>query len=179
MPGFPAPPPRPDLSDASTGIRYASFWQRLGGRIIDGLILGVPAAIGFWGAFGSDIMGEIRARQTAGQFGRWDIAQLGGRFLAFTLFSALVAATYEIVLIHLKGQTVGKMAVHIKVIQIEDGGLPSWDRSLIRWAVPEAARWVPVIGGLLALVVYLWMLWDPSRQGLHDKAARTIVIRTV
>jgi uncharacterized RDD family membrane protein YckC len=24
---------------------------------------------------------------------------------------------------------------------------------------------------------YLWMLWDPQRQCLHDKAARTIVVK--
>ena len=27
-----------------------------------------------------------------------------------------------------------------------------------------------------ALLVYLWLLWDPLRQGLHDKAVGTVVI---
>jgi uncharacterized RDD family membrane protein YckC len=37
---------------------------------------------------------------------------------------------------------------------------------------------VPVLGGLFGLLNELWVLWDPRRQCLHDKVARTIVIRT-
>jgi uncharacterized RDD family membrane protein YckC len=31
--------------------------------------------------------------------------------------------------------------------------------------------------GASSLLIFLWMLWDPMKQGLYDKAARTIVVR--
>jgi uncharacterized RDD family membrane protein YckC len=91
------------------------------------------------------------------------------RLIGVTL---LVGFVYETALIALRGQTLGKMAVRIRVVRQDDGALPGWGPSLIRWFVPVAASIVP----LGALVVYLWMLWDPRRQGLHDRAARTLVV---
>jgi uncharacterized RDD family membrane protein YckC len=37
---------------------------------------------------------------------------------------------------------------------------------------------VPTVGGLFALTNEAWLLWDPRRQCLHDKAARTVVVKT-
>ena len=37
---------------------------------------------------------------------------------------------------------------------------------------------VPSVGGLFALINEAWLLWDPRRQCLHDKAARTVVVKT-
>jgi hypothetical protein len=37
---------------------------------------------------------------------------------------------------------------------------------------------VPVAGGLFSLRNELWLLWDQQRQCLHDKAARTVVVKT-
>jgi hypothetical protein len=54
---------------------------------------------------------------------------------------------------------------------------------LLRWL---AQNWysvlgsVPVLGGVLAIypvVDDLWPLWDPHNQALHDKVARTNVVR--
>jgi uncharacterized RDD family membrane protein YckC len=42
------------------------------------------------------------------------------------------------------------------------------------YALPTA---IPFIGGLFALLNELWLLWDPRRQCLHDKAAGTIVVK--
>ncbi len=36
---------------------------------------------------------------------------------------------------------------------------------------------VPLVGTLFALLNGLWLTWDRRRQCLHDKAARTIVVK--
>ena len=37
---------------------------------------------------------------------------------------------------------------------------------------------IPLIGTLFSLLNGLWLTWDRRRQALHDKAARTIVVKT-
>jgi uncharacterized RDD family membrane protein YckC len=70
------------------------------------------------------------------------------------------------------------MAVGIRVVQMLDGSLPNWGQAISRWALPAVAGLIPVTGALGWLLIYLWMLWDANRQGLHDKVAKTVVIRT-
>jgi uncharacterized RDD family membrane protein YckC len=54
---------------------------------------------------------------------------------------------------------------------------------LLRWLVQNIASLlsvVPFVGsfaGLFPLLDGLWPLWDDKRQALHDKAARTNVVR--
>ena len=87
---------------------------------------------------------------------------------------AVVAAFYEVALTATKGQTFGKWIVGIKVIGSDNGLVPGWGRSLGRYL----ASWgtIPVLGQVLALVVCAPLLWDRTHQGLHDKAAATLVI---
>lgn len=176
-----APPPRPDLGRPAASREilqpYATFWQRVAGRVIDGLILSVPFVAMFLAVFWDDVQ---RLRDQLGRTPTtWDLMHhLGGGYVALTLLVLGVSAVYEIGFLVSRGQTIGHRAVGIKVMRVEDGGLPTFDRALIRWAVPNAAPFlIPGTGGLLGLLVYLWMLWDPKRQGLHDKAARTVVMR--
>ena len=41
---------------------------------------------------------------------------------------------------------------------------------------------IPLLGQLVyscyTLVNYLWPVWDPRRQAVHDKIGRTLVVRT-
>lgn len=95
-------------------------------------------------------------------------------------------ALYEIIFTAAKGQTPGKMATRIRVVRAEDlfrpewGRPPSWGQSLVRWGLPFVlglpAYFVP-FGNFLALLCYLSLTWDRDRQGWHDKAARTFVVK--
>jgi uncharacterized RDD family membrane protein YckC len=86
-----------------------------------------------------------------------------------------VSGVYYVVLTAVRGQTLGKMFVRTRVVDIDRGEIPTWAASFIRWAIPAAVGSMPVIG-LAVVVVYAWLLWDPRNQGLHDKAARTLVL---
>lgn len=67
------------------------------------------------------------------------------------------------------GQTFGKMAFRIKVIN-EDGSPLNYRWAFLRW-----------LGYFLCDVTfflgYLWVAFDKRKQGLHDRVCRTIVVR--
>lgn len=69
------------------------------------------------------------------------------------------------------GQTVGKRAMSIRVIDFAGGGPIGPGRALIRYI----GRFVSAIPCFLG---FLWMLWDPEKQTWHDKFATTVVVPT-
>ena len=84
------------------------------------------------------------------------------------LLSAVLG--YEVVLTATKGQTLGKMAARVKVVRADDGHVPGWRKSFGRWAVINL---IPFLG----LLAYVSLTWDPKRQGWHDKAVSTFVVK--
>ena len=68
-----------------------------------------------------------------------------------------------------RGQTLGKMALGIRVIDFRGGGPIGIGRGFIRWL----GRLVSSIPCFLG---YLWSLWDKEKQGWHDKIATTVVV---
>ena len=86
---------------------------------------------------------------------------------------------YELVMIALRGQTLGKMVMGIKVVRLDNGQVLGFGRAFIRQLVPLLAGLVPVCGGLLVLLVYLSVFFDRSgrKQTWYDQAAGDVVIR--
>lgn len=145
----PAPPPD-DAALASIGARFAA-------RLIDGLVLAVPA------------FAVIAATV--------DLDDRGSLPLSTVLALSLGAGLYEVLLTAWRGQTVGKMALRIRVVRTDTGAPPTLGPAAIRYLLPAAVSAVPVIGPFLSLAVYLPALRDPRRQGFHDRAAATVVVR--
>ena len=82
-----------------------------------------------------------------------------------------------------RGQTVGQMALGIAVRDEATGGAVGPQRAGLRIIVLYPGilvGWVPILGslaGLYSIVAGLSPLWDSRRQGFHDKATHTDVIR--
>jgi uncharacterized RDD family membrane protein YckC len=95
--------------------------------------------------------------------------------LELSITLEVISGVYYVVPTARRGQTLGKMVARTKVVDIDRGEIPTWTASFIRWAIPAAVGSIPVVG-LAVVVVYAWLLWDRRNQGLHDKAARTIVL---
>ena len=173
------PPSYQPTSGAGAGVTgpKGGMGRRLGARLIDGLIIGaVYTVLSFTllgGAAGSGVFDESTPTGEP-------TAEQAGFIATFVLLFAVIGVLtllYEVSLIAIKGATLGKMAVKLKVVRADTGALPGWGPSAIRWVIPQ-------IGGLLCgigqIVVYLSPFFDGSGQerGWHDKAASTIVIRT-
>ena len=132
---------------------------RLGAKVIDWLLFWVVALVVI-----------LPISVVAGRSG------FGIVFLLF-LMCGVIGLLYDPVMIAVKGQTVGKMATRIRVARSDDGQLPGWGKSIGRWAIPGVLALIPIIGFILAIVFYVSLTWDGSRQGWHDKAAGTVVIK--
>ena len=69
------------------------------------------------------------------------------------------------------GQTVGKRALGIRVVDLDGGGSIGYTRALFRY-----------LGRILSTIVFLlgyfWMLWDKERQTWHDKLIKDVVVPT-
>ena len=109
---------------------------------------------------------------------------------------------YTIGLIAVRGRTIGEQLMGLRVVRIANLGplvdpdpetrvpataatAPGWRPSALRWvvlgwiAVGNVFHRLPVgLTGGLVLLVYLWACWDANGQGLHDKAAKVVVLRT-
>ncbi len=92
-------------------------------------------------------------------------------------FALLITwGVYEVGLTAWRGMTIGKMAARIRVVDASSRRPPSLLVSAIRWMVPAAAGLIPYLGIIGWVVVYMWLLGDRRRQGLHDKVAGTLVV---
>ena len=151
------------------GRPLADWWQRLVAIIIDGLILFIPLGIIFSAALG-----------TTGVTG----GHLGVKVAIAAIIDAVVEIAYFAVLNGSeKGQTVGMMAMGITVRDASSGGAIGPQRAGMRILALSPGivlSWVPLLSalaGLYTLVCGLSPLWDSRRQGFHDKALNTVVIK--
>lgn len=106
--------------------------------------------------------------------------------LSLVLSSGIATFGYFFLLTAFFGATLGKMALGIKVTDSQ-GNRPGFSSVFIREFIGGGLAPIPAmavgqdIGGLasllIALAVVFFILIDDRRQGLHDKAAETFVIR--
>jgi uncharacterized RDD family membrane protein YckC len=71
------------------------------------------------------------------------------------------------------GQTLGKMALGVRVVQAADGERVGYGRALAR----VACVWVLGLFVVPLLLAYLWPLWDERNQTLYNKLVDTAVVK--
>ena len=144
-----------------TGERraLAGFDRRLAARVIDWILIGAAVYL-LWLPFSSRVSGWF------------------GVLFYLALICLILGIAYEVVLTALFGQTLGKKAFGVKVISAADGRPPGWGRSLGRYLTLNLANLIPILGNAVTLLVYLSPVFSDLLQGLHDKAAATVVIET-
>jgi len=157
-----APPQRATAPDQRAALAYAGLQLRIVAFILDVMIL-----ISFGMLFGAGILAYLvvdsdlnhgdlseRAKYVTG-------AALLVYFLAFQ-------PLYYVLLWNWWGQTIGMMAVHIKILS-RTGGRVSLGRSALRLLACVAS----VAPLLLGIVI---ALFDRERRMLHDRLADTVVV---
>ena len=120
----------------------AGFWRRVGAVFIDGLILAVLYVV---------------------------LLYLLDAAIAYALYLVANYTYYTLLEGGPTGQTVGKKALGIRVIDFRAGGPIGYGRGLLR-------NLAKLLSGLVFGLGYLWMLWDPEKQTWHDKLATTVVV---
>lgn len=67
------------------------------------------------------------------------------------------------------GQTIGKRALGIRVLDLRTGGSIGFSRAVLRY-------FAHILSGIPLFLGYFWMLWDPEKQTWHDKIAGSVVV---
>ena len=184
--GGPAPATTPD------GQLLAGWWQRVWAYLLDGLIVGIIGGVlaspwlgdvvDAYRAFLDQMVRDAEAgRQTT------DTAaleqQLAGPMATIALIFLVVGFVYHVGFLMALQATPGKLALGLRVrLRNRPGRLPIGS-VLLRWASQfgySVLNLVPFVGALLGiygLLDCLWPLWDGKKQAIHDKVARTNVVR--
>src|SRR3990172_5552768 len=149
-------------------IHFAGFWSRAAARIIDLVLIiaafnliyladRLGADAGFWTGMG------LGAGEAAGAGFSMANVLRGLFFITFPVF-------YYVYLHGTYGQTFGKMALKIKVVN-EDGTPLDYPKAFLRW-----------LGYFLCDLTfysgYLCAAFDPRQHGLHDNVCKTLATRT-
>ncbi|MEU5049868.1 RDD family protein [Streptomyces sp. NPDC021096] len=141
----------------------ASRFRRLIARIIDGLIVSIPVSVVF--------------SLATWNYNPWNDQ---GKSTGLSIIIAVVYFVYEGLMLTTRGQTLGKMAMKIRVAMLDNGAIPEGQPGWTRAAVYSLPEIVPCCGFVFWLVNVLWCTWDqPYHQCIHDKAAKTVVVSTV
>ncbi|SHK84228.1 RDD family protein [Streptomyces yunnanensis] len=144
----------------------ANRGKRLLARIIDALLIGIPV-----GLIMNAIVGWVDYFSTSSVETSKQATVSGVTMLVYLIYEGLMLTS--------RGQTVGKMAMRIRVAMLSDGSIPTAQAGWTRAAVYTLPEIVPCCGFIFWLVNVLWCTWDkPYQQCLHDKAARTVVVAT-
>ena len=143
------------------GREYGGAGIRLGARILDGIIVGVPAVLIALAIIDSD-----------------DITS--GTNFGFALIGLLIGIAYEVGFVGTAGATPGKMILGLKVIGEDGNSPPSWNAAFMRW-LPAAVNIIPGLGGLLSLVLAIasgvMISNDDQNRSVQDRVGKTFVVK--
>ena len=146
--------------------QYAGFWIRFLAAFIDSIAVSIvtnPITL----LIGQGFEPEVREDAFGTTTIDWNID--GTRLGLFLLISTIIPFLYYVVALSRWGQTLGALAVSIKVIR-PDGALLSPGAALVR----SVGAWVSALALGLG---YLWMIWDRRKQTWHDKMAGSVVVK--
>ncbi|MEW5355490.1 RDD family protein [Streptomyces sp. 16-176A] len=134
-------------------------------RIIDLILIGIIAWLVTW---------ALHVNEYAMDADQIEV----GRSLGQSAVGLVLYLAYDTFMTARRGQTLGKQWLGMRVANLSDGSTPTVATSLARAAVLWvpfwfccACLWLAICGG--------WSFFDrPYKQGLHDKAAKTVVVST-
>jgi uncharacterized RDD family membrane protein YckC len=178
-----APPPgqypgggyAPSGPVSSFGAPLAEWWKRLVAIIIDGLILAIPTYLIIFVVFaGTFTAGQATIDPVTGEITGGSPGMFSGAFIGVGLVAMIIPLIYYAVMNGSeRGQTVGKMAMSIRVRDANTGGPIGVGKGFVRALIPTIGG---AICGLISLIDGLAPLWDAKRQAWHDKMANSVVV---
>ena len=151
------------IADPGTGLALSGWWRRVGATIVDTLVVMIPT---------------------------WLLVAVG----APAFISDVLLFGYLYFFWTNQGATLGNRATDTKVVS-ETGGAIDSNSAVLRGlilCVPQlissaisgggvgmwsAGSGLSLVVGIFYLINYLMPLWDGRRQSIHDKVAKTLVVR--
>jgi uncharacterized RDD family membrane protein YckC len=168
---MPPPPSYAPVQTYTGQTTYAGFWIRVVARLVDGLLLGIPFAIllGVLAAAGGLFAQASNANDQSQSSNGAAAALFGGVFVLFYLLALAVTFGYWIYFWGSSGETIGMRLLHLRVIDANTGAPIGYGRATIRLLMTFINTWACYIG-------WIWVAFDPRKQGWHDKVASSVVV---
>ena len=145
------------ILDVRSGVErgvldLASIGRRFGASFVDGLLMWIPIAIMI------AVVGFASATS----------ARVNGVWNFWFLVPTLVAVSYQALMLAARGQTLGKMALKVKVVNADGSPITTgqaWGREITR-----------AVLGFLYIIDYIPAFFTKEKTTLHDLAAKTRVV---
>jgi len=186
------------------GVPLAGWWWRVLATIIDNVILNLVFGLILMQTVFSDLVPGITAwlRDVFDQAAQGltpDTAlpvDLLRRTYELTLAIAAIQVVYSVLMLVWRAGTLGQLICQLRVVPVGQGrhaGGLAFGKAVVRVAVwvaltsaitaavdlllPDSAAQYGFLLTIMAIAAYLWPLFNAKRQGLHDLAADTQVVR--
>jgi len=146
-------PLMPEPGDGSAPVEYAGFWIRFLASVLDSILMimvMVPLLLVFYGP------GVLVAQESPGLM--YDLINYGLPVVAVIIFWQYRSATP------------GKMMMGIYIVDAKTLEHPPFGRLVLRYF----GYYLSILPLLLG---FIWVAFDPRKQGFHDKIAGTVVIK--
>ena len=149
-----------DLPPVEQASELASPWARLAAVIIDGLIVGIPSLL-FWVLAFASLISEGDESSLA--------LVLAGLVIIIVIF------VIQMVLLGTRGQTIGKIALKIRIVDAQTGAHTGWPRLVLLRAIVNAILTsIPFLGTIYWIVDSLF-IFRADRRTIHDLYSGTRV----
>ncbi|MEV7235882.1 RDD family protein [Streptomyces sp. NPDC051020] len=152
--------------------------KRILARLIDFLIVSIPLYL-ISLPFGGPV--EVSSNNANSNYDNFSNAfnqTYSARQLLWSLIGLVAYVAYDTYFTHKDGRTIGKRLLNLRVAMLNDGRVPDTSTAFLRAVV----LWLPALlccPCLWWLINIVLMFTDkPYRQGLQDKAAKTVVVST-
>jgi len=154
------------MSETDSG-ELAGRGTRLVAHLADGFIFIIPFMFFIFAALFMGIHIENLEESENGL--------MGGFLMLFLSLIIIAIFVVNLIWLHRNGQTIGKRIMSIKIVRTDGNRVGLLRIIFMRFFPIALLSNIPLIGGLLALLDPL-MIFQKSRQCLHDQIADTIVI---
>jgi uncharacterized RDD family membrane protein YckC len=177
-PGYTSPPP-PGAGGFGPGpepygfppgsLRLSGWWRRVGAAIVDGLLIGVVAAL---------LLTPLGIGAATVDSDTGVVAFIGAAIVTTFVYVVIAAIYFPFMMSRTNGQTVGRMATGIRVVRA-NGQPMTFGFAVLREIVVKGLLFGIVSNvtfGVAGLLDVLWPLWDEEHRALHDMVVNTRVV---
>lgn len=170
-PGYPQVPGYPQSPYPPPPAPYADWLRRVGGFLIDSLIILVPT-FALFGIATALTVGSLHC--TTDPFGRTSCTgNANPAGIVLEILAWVVGIGLGLYLAYVEGttgQTPGKRVVGIRLVRERDYQVLGFGMAFLR-------RLAHFLDSIACYIGWLWPLWDMKRQTFADKVTNSVVLR--
>ena len=173
-----------DIAHAKKQLDLASIGSRIAAKLVDTLLMVLASSPLFISLYNSPNFDKLLKWAEAGQTRLTSAQQmelmsaLPEHILLLTNILVWGLMIAQVLLLMRRGQTIGKMIMGIRILDRKSNAIPGFFNLIIMRGLFTTLAYSLSIFGLVVLVVDLvMMLTSKERLSLHDKIAKTYVVR--